>query len=131
MLTTMMETHCGPRNMPIIDAMTKLEGHKADLGEQVFALLMNQLKNDVNAWRVHRHTCSDYNGAVFKMKLTWNLKRHEHSGKAADAFLKQHCLVLVLRQGPRGVSCAVLAAAAIYRLITSDPRRARVHLCLV
>ena len=58
-LKALMDTHCGPRNMPIIDAMTKLEGHKAALEEQKFQLVMNQLTYDVDAWRVHKHTCSD------------------------------------------------------------------------
>eukprot|EP00975_Prorocentrum_lima_P020739 4362748-Prorocentrum_lima.AAC.1 len=64
-----MESHSGPRNMPIIDAMTKLEGNKADLEDQEFTLLMNQLAYDVDAWRVHKHTCSDYGLAVNKQKL--------------------------------------------------------------
>ena len=28
------------------------------------------------------------------MKHDWNIKRHEPSGKAADAFIAQHCLIL-------------------------------------
>eukprot|EP00974_Lingulodinium_polyedra_P040246 3863329-Lingulodinium_polyedra.AAC.1 len=33
-LKVTMESHSGPRNMPIIDATTKLEGDKADLEDQ-------------------------------------------------------------------------------------------------
>ena len=47
-----MDTHYGPRNIPIIDAMAKLEGHKASLDEQEFQPLLNQLNFDVDAWRV-------------------------------------------------------------------------------
>ena len=43
-------------------------------------------------------TVSDYAAAVHKQKHTWNLRRHEQSGKAADAFLKQHCRVLKFDQ---------------------------------
>ena len=86
-LRALMDTHCGPRNAPIIDAMAKLEDHKASLDEQEFQLLMSQLTYDVDAWRVHKHTCSDYNTAEFKQKHNWHLKRHEQAGKAADAFL--------------------------------------------
>ena len=63
-----MDTHCGPRNIPIIDAMAKLEGHKASLDEQEFQLFMNQLTYDVDAWRDHKHTCSDCSAAVNKQK---------------------------------------------------------------
>ena len=55
---------------------------------------MSQLTYDVDVWRVHKHTCSDCNAAVSKQKHNWNLKRHEQAGKAADAFLKQHCLII-------------------------------------
>ena len=99
-LKTLMEAHCGPRNIPIIDAMAKLEGNKASLDEQAFQLLMNQLTYDVDAWRVHRHTCSDYDAAVGNQKHNWSLKRHEQVGKAADVFLKQHCLVITYGKGP-------------------------------
>ena len=58
-LKALMDTHCGPRNIPIIDAMAKLEGHKASLDEQEFQLFLNQLNFDVDAWRVHIRTCSD------------------------------------------------------------------------
>ena len=59
-LKGLMDAHCGPRNIPIIDAMSKLEGHKVALDEQTFQLLMNQLTYDVDAWRVHKRTCGDY-----------------------------------------------------------------------
>ena len=52
------------------------------------------------ARRVHKHTCGDYNAAVSKQKHNWNLKRHEQAGKAAGAFLKQHCLVLTYDKEP-------------------------------
>ena len=48
----------------------------------------------MDAMRCHRQTCSDYNAAVNKQKHNWNLNRHNLAGKAADAFLKQHCLVI-------------------------------------
>ena len=83
----LMESHCGPRNIPIVEAMTKLEDQKTQIQEQEFMLVMNQLQYDVDAWRVHKQTLSDYGSAVHKQKHTRNLKRHEQSGKAADAFL--------------------------------------------
>ncbi len=52
------------------------------------------MTHDMDVWRVHKHTPNYYAAALRKQKHTWNLKRHEQSGKAADAFLKQHCLVL-------------------------------------
>ena len=59
---------------------------------------MKQLGYDVDAWRVHMKTVSDYAAAVHKQNHTRNLRRHEQSGKAADAFLKQHCRVLKFDQ---------------------------------
>ena len=35
-----------------------------------------------------------------KQKHNSNLKRHEQAGKAADAFIKQHCLILVYKKDP-------------------------------
>ena len=84
--------------MPIYDAMAKLEGHKTEIEEQQFVLIMSQLGYDVDAWRVHKKTVSDYVAAMRKQKHNRNLKRHEQSGKAAYAFLKQHCLVLKFGQ---------------------------------
>ena len=51
-----MDSHCGPRNIPIVDAMSKLECSKAGLDQQEFELLMSQLTFDVDAWRVHQQT---------------------------------------------------------------------------
>ena len=93
-LKSLMDTHLGPQNLPIIDAMAKLEGRKAEVEEQEFHLLLNQLNYDMDAMRCHRQTCSDYNSAVTKQRHNWNLNRHALAGKAADAFLKQHCLVI-------------------------------------
>ena len=59
---------------------------------------MNQLCYDRDSWRVHRHTLSNYAASVSKLEHDWNIKRHEQSGKAADAFIKQHCLVLVYKK---------------------------------
>jgi hypothetical protein len=59
---------------------------------------MNQLIHDRDAWRVHRHTLGNYAASVAKLKHDWNIKRHEQSGKAADEFLKQHCLVQVYKK---------------------------------
>ena len=101
MLKALMDSHCGPRTIPVIDAMSKLEGHKASLDDQEFQLLMNQLTYDVNSWRVHKHTCSDCNAVVAKQRHNWNLKRHEQAGKAADAFLKQHFLIITYSKGPQ------------------------------
>ena len=42
-LKHLMEAHCGPRNMPIYDAMAKLESHKTEIEEQPFVLIMSQL----------------------------------------------------------------------------------------
>ena len=54
----------------------------------------------VDVWRVHKHTCSDYIAAMSKHNHTWNLKRHEQAGKAANAFLKQHCLIITYGKAP-------------------------------
>ena len=97
-LKNIMEAHCGPQNMPKIDAMEKLQSHKAEIEEQEFELIMKQLGYDVDAWRVHMKTVSDYAAAVHKQKRAWNLRRHEQSGKAPEAFLKQHCRVLKFDQ---------------------------------
>ena len=55
----------------------------------------------VDVWRVHKHTCSDYIAAMSKHNHTWNLKRHEQAGKAATAFLKQHCLIITYGKAPQ------------------------------
>ena len=55
----------------------------------------------VDVWRVHKHTCSDYIAAVSKQNHTWNLKRHEQAGKAANAFLNQHCLIITYGKAPQ------------------------------
>ena len=94
-LQVLMDSHCAPRNMPIIDAMTKLQDSQASIVEQEFHLVINQLIHDRDAWRVHEHTLGNYAASVYKLKHDWNIKRHEQSGKAADAFIKQHCLVPV------------------------------------
>ena len=95
-LKVLMDNHCAPQNIPIITAMTKLKDSQNSIVEQEFQLLMNQLIHDRDAWRVHRDTLSNYAASVRKLKHDWNIKRHDQSGKAADAFIKQHCLVLVL-----------------------------------
>ena len=58
----------------------------------------------VDVWRVHKHTCNDYIAAVSKQKHTWNLKRHEQAGKAANAFLNQHCLIITYGKAPQKAS---------------------------
>ena len=35
-----------------------------------------------------------------KQKHNWNLKRHEQAGKAAGAFLKQHCIIIPYGKDP-------------------------------
>ena len=97
-LKLLMDSHCAPQQVTMIDAMTKLEDSQASIDEQEFQLIMNQLIHDRDAWRVHRHTLSNYAASVAKMKHDWNIKRHEQSGKAADAFIKQHCLVQVYKK---------------------------------
>ena len=99
-LKVLMDSHCAPRNIPIIDAMTKLKDSQASIDEQEFQLIMNQLMHDRDAWRVHKHTCSDYNAAVSKQKHLWNLKGHERAGKVADVFLKQHYLLITNDKDP-------------------------------
>ena len=74
---------------------------------------------------------SDYNNAVSKQKHNWNLKRHEQAGKAADAFLKQHCLVITYGQGPRKDGDGVPAMEEVIGHEPSDPKGTRVHLCFV
>ena len=96
----MMDSHCGPRNIPIVDAMSKLECSKAGLDQQEFELLMSQMAFDVDAWRVHHQTCSDYSGSLHKQRSLWNLKRHEQRGKAADMFLQQNCYMFVYDKDP-------------------------------
>ena len=92
-LKVLMDSHCAPQNIPIIAAMTTLKDSQASIVEQEFQLIMNQLIHDRDAWRVHTHTLGNYAASVSKLKHDWNIKRHEQSGKAADAFIKQHCLV--------------------------------------
>ena len=99
-LKALMDSHRGPQSIPFIDAMSKLESHKAEVDEQEFQLLMNQLSYDMDLWRVHKHTRSDYSATMFRQKHDRNLKRHEQAGKAADAFLKQHCLVITYDKDP-------------------------------
>ena len=99
-LKVLMDSHCAPRNIPIIDAMTKLKDSQDAIVEQEFQLIMNQLIHDRDAWRVHTHTLGNYAASVSKLKHDWNIKRHEQSGKAADAFIKQHCLILVYKKDP-------------------------------
>ena len=130
-LKELMDTQCGPRSMHIIDAMAKLEGHKAALDEQEFLLLMNRLTYDVDAWRVHKHTCSDYIAAVSRQNHTWNLKRHEQAGKAANAFLKQHCLIITYGKAPTKGDDGVHELEEDTGQEPSDPRGTRVHLCFV
>ena len=96
-LKVLMDSHCAPQQVTMIDAMTKLKDSKASIDEQEFQLIMNQLMHDRDAWRVHRHTLGNYAASVSKLKHDWNIKRHEQSGKAADAFLKQHCHVQVYK----------------------------------
>ena len=77
--------------------MAQLEASQTSIVEQEFNLLMNQLQLDRDAWMVHKHTLSKYSASVSKLRHDWNLKRHKQSGKAADAFMKQHCLVIVYK----------------------------------
>ena len=98
-LKVLMDSHCGPRNIPIIDAQTKLQDSQAQIVEQEFNLLMNQLFLDRDSIRVHFHTLGSYAASLSKVKHDWNIKRHEQSGKAADAFIAQHCLILGYEKG--------------------------------
>ena len=59
-LKVLMDSHCGPRNIPIIDAMTKLHDSQAAIVEQEFQLIMKQLFHDRASWRVHIHTLGSY-----------------------------------------------------------------------
>ena len=52
---------------------------------------------------VHKHTLSNYSASVSKLRHGWTLKRHEQSGKAADAFIKQHRQVLVYKKDVTGL----------------------------
>ena len=97
-LKVLMDSHCAPQQVTMIDAMTKLKDSQASIDEQEFQLIMTQLMHDRDAWRVHRHTLGNYAASVSKLKHDWNIKRHEQSGKAADAFIKQHCLVQVYKK---------------------------------
>ena len=92
---------------------------------------MSQLTYDVDVWKVHKHTCSDCNAAVSNQKHNWNLKRHEQAGKAADAFLKQHCLIITYAKGPTKGDDGVPELEEDIGREPSDPRGARVHLCFV
>ena len=53
-LEVLMDSHCAPRNIPIIQAMTNLEHSQVLVVEQEFNLLMNQLQLDKDAWKVHK-----------------------------------------------------------------------------
>ena len=86
----MMDSHLGPRNIPIVDATSKLESSKAGLDQQEVELIMSQIVFDVDEWRVHHQTCSDYSGSLHKQRSLWNLKRPDQNGKAADTFLQHH-----------------------------------------
>ena len=58
-LKVVMDTHCGPRPIQIIDAaMSKLEGQKeeASVDLQELQVLMRQPEYDVMGWRTHQHT---------------------------------------------------------------------------
>ena len=55
-LKGLMDSHCGPHSIPIIDARSKLESHKASVGEQEFSLIMTQLTYGADVWRLHKHT---------------------------------------------------------------------------
>ena len=121
-LQVLMDSHCAPKNIPIFDAMTKLKEGQDAIVEQEFNLIMNQLCYDRDAWRVHRHTLSNYAASVSKLKHDWNIKRHEQSGKAADAFIKQHCLVQVYKKE---------STKPVMDRAPSDPRGTRVHVCFV
>ena len=59
MLKGLMGSHRGPQSIPIIDARSKLESHKASVDEQEFSLIMSQLEYDQDVWKVHKHTCSN------------------------------------------------------------------------
>ena len=50
--------------------------------------------------RDNKRSCSAYIAAVNKHNHNWNLKRHEQTGKAADAFIKQHCLIMTYGKDP-------------------------------
>ena len=114
-LKVLMDSHWAARNNPffllfacvisqmmrytvclgIIDAMAQLEASLASIVEQEFNLLMNQLQLDRDEWRVYKHKLANYAASVSKLKHDWDLKRHKQSGKAADVFMKQQCLVSV------------------------------------
>ena len=47
-LNELMVQHAGPKNGLIIEAMTKLEGHKEQLADKEFALLLSQLTYDTD-----------------------------------------------------------------------------------
>ena len=78
-LKVLMDSHCAPRNIPIIEAMTNLENSQVLIIEQEFNLLINQLQLDKDAWKVHKHTRSNYEASLSKLKHDWNIKRHEQS----------------------------------------------------
>ena len=78
--------------------MAQLKANQTSIVEQEFNLLMNQLQLDKDEWRVYKHKLTNYAASVSKLKHDWNLKRHKQSGKAADVFMKQNCLVLVYRR---------------------------------
>ena len=86
---------------------------------------------DVNAWRVHKRTCGDYSAAVNRQKHNWNLERHEQACKAADAFLKQHCLIITYGKGPTKAGDAVPAVEEVIGREPSDRGGTRLHLCFV
>ena len=67
-----------------------------------------------------------------KHNHTWNLKRHEQAGKAANAFLKQHyCLIITYGKAPTKGDDGVHELEEDTGQEPSDPRGTRVHLCFV
>ena len=130
-LNMLMESYRGPRNYPIMEAMMKLEDHKASLDAREFQHFMHQVTYDLDAWMAHLKTCSDYIAAMAKQKHSWNLKRHKQCGMAADALIKQNCLVIVYGKDPYQPVLEFLAFEKESGIEPSDIRRLCSHLCLV
>ena len=58
------------------------------LQESEFKLVTARLDHDMKAWRVHEAKCKHYESAVFAKKQDYQLKRHKHSFKAAEEFMR-------------------------------------------
>ena len=128
-LKVLMDSHCAPQQVTIIDAMTKLKDSQASIVEQEFQLLMNQLIHDRDAWRVHRHTLGNYAASVSRLKPDWNIARAVWQGGGC---IPQAALPRPGVQQRDHKACdGFPELEEVIGRAPSDPRGTRVHFCFV